>query len=132
MRTINRVTLLGNVGQDPEFRSPKNGDKEREIAIFYLATDDRKKSRDGNWIDETDWHLVVVFDQTLIQFIKNNVQKGTTLHVEGLLKPREWKTKEGLLKNSVEIQVLPFHGSVRLASQSELEEKKNHENEREI
>ena len=60
-RSVNKVTLLGNVGKDPEIRSTAGG---ITVASFSLATADRQKDAQGNWTDKTEWHNLVAFQRT--------------------------------------------------------------------
>ena len=75
---INKVILVGNVGQDPEIRTTQSGTR---LATFGLATNERRKDRDGNWGDHTEWHRVVCFGRTAENVARLLV--GTRLDPEG-------------------------------------------------
>ena len=79
MLHINRVTLLGHAGRDPEFRTMQSGDR---TASFSLATTRRWKDRDGKPAEATDWHRVVVFGAA-VKAVEELVAKGAALLVEG-------------------------------------------------
>jgi single-strand DNA-binding protein len=64
--TVNKVILLGRLGQDPEMRYSPSG---TAIATFSLATNSRQKSQDGEWIDKTEWHNVLAFGKTILKCI---------------------------------------------------------------
>jgi single-strand DNA-binding protein len=100
---FNRVTLIGNVGQDPEIRSTQDG---REVASFSLATSDRWKDKDtGEKKEKTEWHRIVCFHEPLVRVIKEYVTKGSKLYIEGALVTRKWTDKDGIERYSTEINV---------------------------
>ncbi|MDA0902207.1 MAG: single-stranded DNA-binding protein, partial [Proteobacteria bacterium] len=79
--SVNKVILVGNVGQDPEIRSTADG---RELANFSIATTESWKDKNtGERKDKTEWHRIVVFSQGLVGIIKNYVKKGSKLYIEG-------------------------------------------------
>ena len=88
-RTINKVTLLGNVGKDPEIRSTPGGTM---VATFGLATSDRAKDAQGNWQDRTEWHSLVAFTRTA-EIVRDYVKKGSKLYIEGTLRTNSWDDK---------------------------------------
>ena len=71
-KSVNKVTLLGNVGKDPEIRATPGGTM---VASFSLATTDRTKDPSGNWTDRTEWHNLVAFQRTA-EIIRDYVKKG--------------------------------------------------------
>lgn len=89
-RTVNKVTLLGNVGKDPEIRSTPGGTM---VANFTLATSDRQKDAQGNWQDRTEWHNLVAFTRTA-EIVRDYVKKGSKLYIEGKIQTRSWDDKE--------------------------------------
>ena len=89
-RSVNKVTLLGNVGKDPEIRSTPGGTM---VATFGLATSDRQKDAQGNWQDRTEWHNLVAFTRTA-EIIRDYVKKGSKLYVEGTLRTSNWDDKQ--------------------------------------
>jgi single-strand DNA-binding protein len=102
MKTVNRVTLLGNVGKDPEVRHTPSGSI---IANFLIATTDRFKDAAGNWQDKTEWHNLVAFKRTA-EIIRDYVKKGSKLYVEGKIQTRSWDDKEtGAKRYKTEILV---------------------------
>jgi single-strand DNA-binding protein len=101
-RGVNKVILLGNVGKDPEIRTTAGG---MTIASFSLATADRAKDQQGNWIDKTEWHNLVAFQRTA-EIVRDYVKKGTQLFVEGKIQTRSWDDKEsGQKKYKTEILI---------------------------
>lgn len=94
---VNKVFLLGNVGQDPELRYSSSG---LSICSFSVATNEGFKDQSGN--KETEWHRVVSFGKTAeacVQYAK----KGHKIHVEGRIKSSEYKNKNGETRKSFDI-----------------------------
>jgi len=89
-RSVNKVTLLGNVGKDPEIRSTAGGTM---VANLTLATSDRQKDPQGNWQDRTEWHNLVAFTRTA-EIVRDYVKKGSKLYIEGKIQTRSWDDKE--------------------------------------
>ena len=88
---VNKVILIGNLGQDPELRSTPSG---QSVATLRLATQERVKDKDGNWTDRTEWHNVVVWGRTA-ENVNQYCKKGKQIYVEGRLQTRKWQDKEG-------------------------------------
>ena len=106
---VNKVTLLGNLGADPELRTTPGG---QAVTTIRLATTDRVKDKDGQWTDRTEWHNVVVWGKTA-ENVHQYAKKGKQLYIEGRLQTRKWQDKEGHDRYSTEIiaDVVKFLGS---------------------
>jgi single-strand DNA-binding protein len=91
---VNKVILLGNVGQDPEVRRMDSG---AVVARFSLATNERWKDKEGNPQTNTEWHNVVVWRQ-LAEIAEKYVKKGRQLYVEGKLSHRKYTDANGVEK----------------------------------
>ena len=101
-RSVNKVTLLGNVGKDPEIRSTPGGTM---VANLALATSDRQKDAQGNWQDHTEWHNLKAFNRTA-EIVRDYVKKGSKLYIEGKITTNSWEDKETKVKKySTEILV---------------------------
>ena len=101
-RSVNKVTLLGNVGKDPEIRSTPSGVM---VASFGLATSDRFQDAQGNWQDRTEWHNLKAFKRTA-EIVRDYVKKGSKLYIEGKITTNSWDDKEtGVKKYRTEILV---------------------------
>ena len=110
--SINKVILVGNVGQDPEIRSTQDG---REIANLSLATSESWKDKNsGEKREKTEWHRVVIFSQGLVGITKNYVKKGTKLYLEGQLQTRKWTDNQGVEKYTTEIVLQNYNSSLQL------------------
>jgi single-strand DNA-binding protein len=88
-KSINKVTILGNVGKDPEVKTINSG---AVVANFSVATSERFKGKDGEWQDRTEWHNLVAFARTA-EIIRDYVRKGSKLLVEGKIQTRSWEDK---------------------------------------
>ncbi len=98
----NKALLLGHVGKDPEIRSTAGG---MIVASFSLATADRQKDSQGNWVDKTEWHNLVAFSGRA-EVVRDYVKKGTQLFIEGKIQTRSWDDREsGQKKYRTEILV---------------------------
>ena len=89
MASLNRVMLLGNLGQDPELRHTPNG---FPICNLNIATNEVKTDKDGNRQDQTEWHRVVVLNKQAENCAKY-LAKGRTVFIEGKLQTRSWDDK---------------------------------------
>ena len=89
-KSVNNVILLGNVGKDPEIRSTGGGTM---VATFSIATSERSKDPQGNWVDRTEWHNIVAYGK-VAEIIRDYVKKGSKLYVEGRLQTRNWDDKD--------------------------------------
>ena len=112
MLNVNRVTLLGHVGRDPEFHSNTSGDR---AARFSMATTERWKNRDGEPQERTEWHRIIVFGGA-VGVVERLVRKGTAVLVEGRLAVREYTDKENLSRQATEIIVAGPQGMVNVLS----------------
>ena len=97
--TVNKAILVGNLGQDPEVRSTASG---TPVATLRIATSDRRKDKEGNWTDHTEWHQVVVFGRQA-ENVGRYCRKGKQLFVEGRIQTRKWQDRDGRDRYSTEI-----------------------------
>lgn len=110
--SINKVILVGNLGQDPEIRSTQDG---KEIANFSIATSDSWKDKNsGEKKEKTEWHRIVIFSQGLVGIVKNYVKKGTKLYIEGSLQTRKWTDKDGVEKYTTEIVLQNYNSTLQI------------------
>lgn len=96
---VNKVILIGNLGADPETRETQSGSS---VGNLRIATNERRKNRDGEWVDHTEWHRVTVFGKTADNCDKY-LSKGRQVYVEGRIQTRKWQDKEGNDKYTTEI-----------------------------
>jgi len=110
--SINKVILVGNVGQDPEIRSTQDG---REIANFSIATTESWKDKaTGEKRDKTEWHRIVIFPQGLVGIAKNYIKKGAKLYIEGQIQTRKWTDAQGAEKYTTEIILQNYNSSLQI------------------
>ena len=104
---MNRVTLIGNLGADPEIRSLNDGGK---VSTLRVATTESWKDRDsGERREKTEWHRVTVWGEPSAKYL-NAAQKGTQVMVEGKLTTRKWTDNDGVERYSTEITVNEISG----------------------
>ncbi len=102
-KSVNKVILVGNVGQDPEVKYTASG---VPVAKVSLATNERFKHRNDQWQDRTEWHRVVAW-QRLAEVVGEYVHKGSKLYVEGKLQTSSWEDRQsGERKYRTEIVAL--------------------------
>ena len=104
-RSLNKVTLIGNLGNDPEVRSTTGGNR---VATFSLATSRSWSGPSGDKQEKTEWHRCVVWNtktSQLADIVEKYVKKGDKLFVEGRIEYRQWQDKEGQTRYSTEINV---------------------------
>lgn len=111
MASLNRVTLIGNVGRDPEIRTTQGGQK---IANLSIATTDKWKSKDGERHEKTEWHRVVIFNEGLAGIVEKYVRKGSQLMLEGSLQTRKWQDQSGQDRYSTEVVLSAYNGQIIL------------------
>ena len=99
---INKVILIGNVGQDPEVRYTGDANNGAKVATLRLATTERYRDRNGNIQEHTEWHSVVVWRNTA-DVVEKYVRKGTQLYVEGRIRTRSWDDQTGNKRYTTEI-----------------------------
>ena len=110
--SLNRVTLIGNLGQDPDLRTTQSGSK---IATFSLATNEYwTDRRSGERVERTEWHRVVVFNENLTEIVEQYVRKGDKVYVEGALRTREWTDNDGVKRYTTEITLGTFDSRIVL------------------
>lgn len=98
---INKVILVGNVGRDPEVRNLDSGSK---VASFPFATSESYKDREGQRVNTTEWHNIVIW-RGLADVVERYVKKGSPLYLEGKIKTRAWDDKDGNKRYTTEIVV---------------------------
>ena len=111
MAGVNKVILVGNLGDDPEARSLNNGG---EVVNLRVATSETWKDRDGNRQERTEWHRVVIFNENLGKVAKSYLRKGSKVYLEGQIQTRKWQDQSGADRYSTEIVLQRFRGELVL------------------
>ncbi len=110
--SVNKVTLLGNLGRDPEVKSTQDGMK---IVNLSIATSERWKDRNsGEQREKTEWHRVVIFNENLARVAEQYLRKGSTVYVEGQLQTRKWTDQQGVEKYTTEVVLQRYRGELTL------------------
>lgn len=110
-RGINKVILVGNLGQDPEVRYMPNGNA---VANFSVATSESWKDKQtGETRDRTEWHRVVVFGK-LAEIAGEYIKKGTQVYLEGQLQTRKWQDQSGQDRYTTEVVINPIGGTLQI------------------
>jgi single-strand DNA-binding protein len=108
--SLNKIMLIGNLGRDAETRFTTSNNI--SITGFSLATTYSYKGKDGNWVNETTWHNITVFN--LSDFMKEQLKKGKKVYVEGRLTKKEYTDKDGNKRTSTDViaeRIIPLEGS---------------------
>ena len=103
-RSLNKVTLIGNLGNDPEVRSTTNGSK---VATLSVATSNQWKDKSGEKQEKTEWHRVVLWNsqyRKLADVAEQYCKKGDKIYVEGSIEYRSWQDREGQTRYTTEIK----------------------------
>jgi len=99
MASVNKVILIGNLGQDPETRYMSNGDA---VTTITLATTDTWKDKNGDKQSKTEWHRVVMY-RKLAEIAGEYLKKGRSVYVEGRLETRKWTDKQNIERYTTQI-----------------------------
>ena len=107
--SLNKVMLIGNLGQDPEVRSFQNGGK---VCNLRIATSETWKDKEGQRQEKTEWHTVAIFSEGLVRVCENYLKKGSKVYVEGQLQTRKWQDQNGQDRYSTEVVLRGFNGTL--------------------
>ena len=110
--SINKVTLVGNIGNEPEVKTFQNGNK---VVNLSLATSERWKDKEsGEMKTNTEWHKVVIFNPVLVDVAEKYVKKGSKIYLEGQLQTRKWQDSSGADKYTTEVVLQNYRGELLL------------------
>ena len=111
--SLNKVLLIGRLGSDPEIKQMVNG---KSVARLSLATSQSWKDKNtGEKKEKTEWHRIVVFNEGLVNVIKQYLKKGAQVYVEGQLTTRKWKDEQsGQDKYSTEVILQGYNSSLTM------------------
>ena len=108
--SINKVTILGNLGADPETRTFQNGGK---VCSFRVATSERWKDRQtGEQRERSEWHNVEILNAPLVDLCERMLRKGSKVYVEGQLETRKWQDQNGNDRYTTAIVLRPYNGEI--------------------
>ncbi len=109
--SVNKVLVIGTLGNDPEVRRFQGGGK---VVNLRVATTGQRSGPGGTVRDHTEWHRVAIFDDRFGDFAERELRKGDEVYVEGKLERRVWTTKDGQERSSTEVAVRRFKGEISL------------------
>jgi len=111
--SLNKVLLIGRLGADPEVKQMVNG---KSVARLSLATNKSWKDKNtGEKKEKTEWHRIVVFNEGLVNVVKQYLKKGAQIYVEGQISTRKWKDEQsGQDKYSTEIIIQGYNSSLTM------------------
>jgi single-strand DNA-binding protein len=112
MSSLNKVTLIGKVGKDPEINKTQAG---KTLASFSIATSETWKDKNtGEKREKAEWHNVVVYNENIAKVVQNYVKKGNQIYIEGALQTRKWQDKDGKDRYTTEVVLQDFKGQLVL------------------
>lgn len=98
MASLNKVMLIGRLGRDPELKYSQSG---QAVCTMSVATDE-SYTKDGNKVEQTEWHRVVVFARQA-ENVANYLKKGSQAFIDGKLQTRQWQDKDGQTRYTTEV-----------------------------
>ena len=110
--SLNKVILIGNLGNDPDVRHTQSG---KAIVNLSVATSESWKDKDtGERREKTEWHRVVIFSEGLAKVAQQYLKKGSKVYVEGQLQTRKWQDQSGNDRYSTEVVLTGFNGTLTM------------------
>ena len=110
--SVNKVTLIGNLGRDPEIKTMKSGD---QVANLSIATSEKWRDKDsGDMREKTEWHRVVIFNEKLAEVAEKYLREGSSVYLEGQLQTRKWTDQQGQEKYTTEIVLQRYRGELTM------------------
>ena len=110
--SVNKVILVGNLGRDPESRSLNDGSK---VVNLRVATSENWKDKSsGERREKTEWHSVVIFNETLARVAEQFLRKGSKVYIEGQLQTRKWTDQQNQERYTTEIVLQRYRGELTL------------------
>ena len=115
--SINKVILVGNVGNEPEIKTFQSGDR---VANFSVATSESWKDKEsGDKKSITEWHKIAIFNSALIDIAQKFIKKGMKIYIEGQMQTRKWQDQSGIDKYSTEVVLQKYRGELVLLDKAE-------------
>ena len=115
--SVNKVILIGNLGADPEVRHTQDG---RPIVNLRVATSESWRDKaSGERKERTEWHRVVIFNETLCRVAEQYLKKGSKIYIEGQLQTRKWQDQSGQDRYSTEVVLQGFNSQLTMLDGSQ-------------
>lgn len=102
MSSLNKAQVIGRLGQDPEVRFTNS---DTCVANLSIATSEKYKDKQGEWVENTEWHRVVAWGR-LAEICQEYLKKGSQVYIEGPIQTKKWEDKEGRERYTTEIKAL--------------------------
>lgn len=110
--SVNKVILVGNLGQDPEVRQFGNGG---QVCNLSIATSENWKDKQtGERREKTEWHRVAIFSEPLVRVAQNYLKKGSKVYIEGQLETRKWQDQNGQDRYTTEVVLRPYRSELTM------------------
>jgi single-strand DNA-binding protein len=124
MSSVNKVTLLGNLGADPEVKAFSNGNS---VCNLRVATSQKwKDKQSGEDRERTEWHSVSIFAEGLVGIAEKYLRKGSKVYLEGQLETRKWQDRDGNDRYSTEVVLRPYNSALVLLTPQSDEDRGRH------
>ena len=116
--SVNKVTLVGNLGADPEVKRMNNGD---QLVNLSVATSESWRDKNsGERREKTEWHRVVIFNENLARVAEQYLKKGMKVYIEGQLQTRSWDDQQsGQKRYSTEVVLQRYRGDLQMLDRGE-------------
>ena len=111
MSSVNKVVLIGRLGDEPQAKSLNSGG---EVVNLRIATTETWKDKQGQRQEKTEWHSVVIWNEGLGKVAKSYLRKGSKVYLEGQLQTRKWQDQSGADRYSTEVVLKPYRGELVL------------------
>lgn len=110
--SVNKVILVGNLGQDPEVRQFSNGG---QVCNLSIATSESwKDKQSGERRERTEWHRVAIFSEPLVRVAQSYLKRGSKVYIEGQLETRKWQDQNGQDRYTTEIVLRPYRSELTM------------------
>lgn len=110
--SVNKVILVGNLGQDPEIRNLGNGGK--VVSLSIATSESWRDKNSGERREKTEWHRVVIFSEGLVKVAEQYLKKGAKVYIEGQLQTRRWQDQNGQDRYSTEVVLQGFNATLTM------------------
>ena len=108
--SLNKVTLIGNLGKDPETKTFQNGNKVCNLSI--ATSESWRDKQTGENREKTEWHNIAIFSEALVKIADQYLRKGSRVYIEGQLQTRKWQDQSGNDRYSTEVVLQGFNGKI--------------------
>lgn len=126
MSSVNKHTIVGNLGQDPEVRYLNDGGA--KLTMSVATSESWKDKHTGERREKTEWHRVVTFNQGLVDIAERFLQKGSKVYIEGTPRTRKWTDNDGIDRYFTEVVLEPFSGVLTMLDSRQVSDERRRRN----